>query len=110
MELDPRKLRDDWPLSPIRPPSYDSMPAYELLWATKDGTAADMLVQQLVDRGVTALLRATEVSESRGAAVFRYPEMGVFVPEPELETARLILLRFRYESELLDQPIAEKSD
>jgi hypothetical protein len=94
-EFDITRLHSDWPDAPIDPlPPQPGDPMFQIR-STADGWEADLIVQQLMARGVWATLQVRQQEEVVGGFARRATYRRIVVPESERESAEAILDRFR---------------
>lgn len=95
--LDPAKLRDDWPASPIEPRVPSEGEPLVVVWRAPHAMAADLLVAQLNARGVPAKIEAKQRPMQVGVYVPSGDDFAVAVWADDAELAELILARFQRE-------------
>jgi hypothetical protein len=95
-ELDPRALRDNWPVqeTALRKPEFHEMPV--LVHETTSYTEAELLVAQLEARGVQSGIRFKEQSVFLGRGYVIRLNRLVMVSSGDEELARAIIDQFRW--------------
>ena len=94
-KLDPRALRELWPLDAIEPrrPSPDETPF--LLHTTENQSEADLLTQHLSCRGVMAELKTDSIT-THARTVSEKVYYLVIVPSGDKELSESIIKQFRW--------------
>lgn len=92
--LDPTKLRDDWPLSPIVPrqPGLDEM--LVRLWDAPNGFAATLMTEQLRARGIRASVQKHLAPMQVGNYTVPPSDFVVSVWSGDFEAAEAVLEQF----------------
>lgn len=95
--LDPNKLRDDWPATPIEPRVPGEGESLVPIWHAPHAMAADLLVAQFNARGVPAKVQSKQRPMQVGTYVSSGDDFTVAVWTEDAELAELILARFQRE-------------
>lgn len=92
--LDPRKLRDDWPLTPIEPRKPAAHEMLVRIWDAPHAMAATLLVEQFRARGIVAKIQKRLVPMQLGGYVAPPSDFTVNVWSDDVEAAEEALERF----------------
>lgn len=99
--LDPTKLRDHWPMSPIEPRKAGDDETQVRVWDAPNGFAATLLVEQFRARGIRASTRKESVPMQVGSYVAPPADFTVNIWSGDVDAAEAAL------AQLASDPLAE---
>jgi hypothetical protein len=102
--LDPTKLRDDWPASPIEPRKPGLQETMVRVWDAPNGFAATLLVEQFRARGIRASTQKQSAPMQVGTYVAPPADFTVNVWSEDIEAAEAVLDRLAVDLVGTDQP------
>lgn len=96
--LDPKKMRDDWPLSPVKPRKPGIEEVLVRVWDAPHALAANLLVEQFRARGIHAKIEKRLVPMQVGNYVAPPLDFSISVWSEDVEAAEKVLDRLAIET------------
>lgn len=94
-DIDLARLGSEWPDTPIEPVAPQFGEDLSPIYSTTSHQEADLIIQQLMARGVWCVLRDDEKHELAGNVTYNVVYYRIGVPKSECDRATMILDGFR---------------